>query len=91
MLKIEVDKLEEKKIEKVECINVIGEIRVKIIANQVEEMNLRLKEMKAKVEFIGVKVSLLTKLPSTLNLTLIPPRATFQKPILLESKNQFLQ
>lgn len=76
---------------KVECINVIGELRVKLIANQVKEMSLGLKEMKAKVECIGVKVSLLTKLPSTLNSTLMPPpRATFQKPILFESKNQFL-
>ena len=35
--------------DKVECINVIGELRVKLIANQVKEMNLGLKEMKAKV------------------------------------------
>ena len=33
-----------------------------------------------KVEFISVRVSLLTELPSTLNLTLIPPPgATFSK------------
>ena len=51
----------------------IGELKVKLIANQVKEMNLGLKEMKAKVGFISVKVSLLTKLPSTLNLTLMPP------------------
>ena len=65
--------------DKVECINVIGELRVKLIANQVKGMNLGLKEMKAKVGFISVKVSLLTKLPSTLNLTLMPPRAIVSK------------
>ena len=76
---------------KVECINVIGELRVKLIANQVKEMNLGLKEMKAKVGFISVRVNLLTKLPRLITLkSMPPPRATFQKPILLESKNQFL-
>ena len=59
--------------DKVECINERWEIRVKIIANQVKEMNLGLKEMKAKVRFISVRVDLLTKLPSTLNSTLMPP------------------
>ena len=75
---------------KVECINVIGELRVKLIANQVKEMNLGLKEMKAKVGFISVRVNLLTKLPRLITLKSMPPRATFQKPILFESKNQFL-
>ena len=42
-------------------------------------MNLRLNEMKAKVEFISVRVDLLTKLPSALNLTLMPPRAIVSK------------
>ena len=72
------------------CINVIGDIRVKLIANHVKEINLELKEMKAKVEYISVRVNLLTKLPRLITLKSMPPRATFQKPILLESKNQVL-
>ena len=39
------------------------ELRVKIIANQVKEMNLRLNEMKAKVEFISEREGLLIQTP----------------------------
>ena len=49
--------------DKVKGINEREGLRVKIIANQAKEMNLRLNEMKAKVECIGVKVNLLTELP----------------------------
>lgn len=48
---------------KVKCINERGELRVKLITNQVKEMNLRLKVMKAKVECIGVRVGLLIQTP----------------------------
>ena len=48
---------------KVECINVTGELRINIIANQVKEMNLGLKEMKTKVGFISVRVGLLIQTP----------------------------
>jgi len=51
------------------CIGKRVKLRVKIIANQVKEMNLGLDVMKAKVECIGVKVNLLTELPSTLKPT----------------------
>ena len=68
--------------DKVECINVIGELRAKIIANQVKKMNLGLKEMKAKVGFISVRVNLLTKLPRLITLKSMPPPG-------LLFKNQF--
>ena len=64
---------------KVECINVIGELRVKLIANQVKEMNLGLKEIKAKVGFISVRVDLLTKLPRLITLKSMPPQGYFSK------------
>lgn len=55
------------------CINVIGEIRVKIIANQVKEMNLRLNEMKTKVEFISERVELLILNPHLTSQVSIAP------------------
>ena len=58
---------------KVKCINVIGELRVKIMANQVKEMNLVLKEMKAKVEYISVRVELLILNPHLTSQVSIAP------------------
>lgn len=55
------------------CINVIGEIRVKIIANQVKEMNLRLSEMKTKVEFISEREELLILNPHLTSQVSIAP------------------
>ena len=51
----------------------IGEIRVKIIANQVKEMNLRLNEMKTKVEFISERVELLILNPHLTSQVSIAP------------------
>ena len=48
---------------KVGFISVRGELKVKLITNQVMEMNLRLKVMKAKVYCIGVRVGLLIQTP----------------------------
>ena len=59
--------------DKVECINVIGELRVKIMANQVKEMNLRLNEMKAKVEYISERVDLLILNPHLTSQVSIAP------------------
>ena len=58
---------------KVECINVIGELRVKIMANQVKEMNLRLNEMKTKVEFISEREWLLILNPHLTSQVSIAP------------------
>ena len=46
-----------------ECINKRIRFKVKLIANQVKEMNLRLKEMKAKVECISERGELLIQTP----------------------------
>ena len=54
-------------------INVIGKLRVKIIANQVKEMNLRLNEMKIKVEFISERVELLILNPHLTSQVSIAP------------------
>ena len=51
----------------------IGEIRVKIIANQVKEMNLRLNEMKTKVEFIIERERLLILNPHLTSQVSIAP------------------
>ena len=57
------------KVEKVEFIGVKIEIIKVLNFTQVMEMNLGLKEIEAEVECIGVKVSLLTELPSLNNST----------------------
>ena len=69
---------------KVECINVIGELRVKIMANQVKEMNLRLKEMKAKVGFISVREGLLILNPHLTSQVSIAPVVLYIGLILLK-------
>ena len=51
----------------------IGEIRVKIIANQVKEMNLRLNEIKTKVESISERVELLILNPHLTSQVSIAP------------------
>ena len=58
---------------KVKCINVIGELRVKIMANQVKEMNLGLNEMKTKVEFISERGELLILNPHLTSQVSIAP------------------
>ena len=70
--------------DKVECINVIGEIRVKIIANQVKEMNLRLNEMKTKIEFISERVELLILNPHLTSQVSIAPVVLYIGLILLK-------
>ena len=69
---------------KVECINVIGELRVKLIANQVKEMNLGLKEMKAKVEYISVRGELLILNPHLTSQVSIAPVVLYIGLILLK-------
>ena len=51
----------------------IGELRVKLIANQVKEMNLRLNEMKTKVEFISERERLLILNPHLTSQVSIAP------------------
>ena len=51
----------------------IGELRVKIMANQVKEMNLRLNEMKTKVEFISEREGLLILNPHLTSQVSIAP------------------
>ena len=69
---------------KVKCINVIGELRVKIIANQVKEMNLRLNEMKTKVEFISEREGLLILNPHLTSQVSIAPVVLYIGLILLK-------
>ena len=69
---------------KVECINVIGELRVKIMANQVKEMNLRLNEMKAKVEYISERGELLILNPHLTSQVSIAPVVLYIGLILLK-------
>jgi hypothetical protein len=65
--------------EKVEDVGEKEEIIKVLNFTQVMEEVLRMSEVKGKVEGISVKVNLLTKLPSTLNLTLMPPQGYFFK------------
>ena len=69
---------------KVKCINVIGELRVKIMANQVKEMNLRLNEMKTKVEFISERERLLILNPHLTSQVSIAPVVLYIGLILLK-------
>ena len=69
---------------KVKCINVIGELRVKIMANQVKEMNLRLNEMKTKVEFISEREWLLILNPHLTSQVSIAPVVLYIGLILLK-------
>ena len=62
----------------------IGELRVKLIANQLKEMNLGLKEMKAKVEYISVRVELLILNPHLTSQVSIAPVVLYIGLILLK-------
>ena len=60
------------------------ELIVKIIANQVKEMNLRLNEMKTKVEFIIERVELLILNPHLTSQVSIAPVVLYIGLILLK-------
>lgn len=63
-----------------ENFKIIKEIKIILKVNLLLLMDFLMIRLKVeKVEFIGVRVSLLTELPSLNNLTLMPPRATFSK------------
>ena len=62
----------------------IGELRVKIMANQVKKMNLRLNGMKTKVEFISERVELLILNPHLTSQVSIAPVVLYIGLILLK-------